>query len=62
MGNLKGELKIDSYGLRKVLMKEIEDFNKKGVEVEDIELGGPLEELIVEKIQNAIKKSNSIKY
>ena len=60
MGNLKGELKIDS--LRKVLIKENENFNKKGVEGEDIELGGPLEELIVEQIQNALKKSTSIKY
>ena len=61
-GNLKEDLKVDSYGLRMVLMKEIENFNKKGVEIEDIELGGPLEELIVEKIQNALKKSGSIKY
>jgi len=37
---------------------EIEEFNKKGVEIEDLEVGGPVEDLIVEKIQNTLKKSS----
>ena len=58
LGNLKGDLGVDNYGLRKMLMKEIEEFNKKGVEIEDLEVGGPVEDLIVEKIQNTLKKSS----
>ena len=51
---------IESYGMRKLLMKEIDNFNKKSQEVE-IE-GSQIHELLNERVQNILKKSGSIQY
>lgn len=60
-GNLKGELGVESFGLRKEFMKKITELTKK-TEEEEEEMIGAVEELIVEKVQNALKKSGSIQY
>ena len=50
-------LGIESFGLTKILMKEIENFNKKEQEFEE-----EREEICVDKIRRTLQKTKSIQY
>lgn len=53
-GLVKG-LGVESFGLAKILAKEIDNFNKKEQEFEE-------EEISVDKIRRTLQKTKSIQY